>query len=372
MKQPRHPALKKLLSFLAAVAVVTVICITIFQIIPLDSIVTQAQTVSVKTIDSEILADGAITSDNEVVLHFQTGGKLTYLPFKEGDSVTVGQTIARLDTYALQRQLSQALNTYKTTRDTFDQTEDNANSGVLQGQEKYTLDVTNKSGISGQDETNVIGTMVQRIVDQNQANLNSSVVNVELANYALQLASLTTPISGVITQEDVKSAGVNVTPLTTFVIDDPTQLVFRANVLENDIDFIALGQPATIKTSGGKTYQGTVSKIYPEKVTLPTGDKAYQVDVTPNSVLGERMINEAGSVLIQSTLGQGVILIPTWTILDKKYVWVDDDGQAVMKTVTVGQEHGNLTEITAGLTSSDKVIENPESLIAKKYKLLSL
>ena len=43
--------------------------------------------------------------NNQAVLNFQMGGKLTYLPFKEGDVVSQGQTIASIDSYALQKSL---------------------------------------------------------------------------------------------------------------------------------------------------------------------------------------------------------------------------------------------------------------------------
>ncbi len=322
MKQPSQRSLKKILAVLGGALVIALFLIGFTQIIPFNQIATETKTVAVKAVDSQILADGAVTSENEAVLHFQTAGKLVYLPVKEGDNVAAGQTIAQLDTYALQRELTQALNTYQSTRDTFDQSQENSQTGVLQGQQKYGLDVTNKSGISGQNETDVINGMVARILDQNQTDLNSSVINVELANYALQLASLTSPISGVITHEDVTSAGVNVTPLTTFTVDDPKQLVFRANVLENDIDFVAVDQPVTIKMASGKTYQGTVTKIYPQKITLASGDKAYQVDVTSTQLTAGTALGENGSVLIQSTAGQGVMLVPTWTVIGQKYIWV--------------------------------------------------
>ena len=70
-------------------------------------------TVSVKFVSSTITADGAVTAANQARLNFQIGGKLTYLPFKEGDTVSAGQTIAQLDTYELQQELQLAANNYQ-------------------------------------------------------------------------------------------------------------------------------------------------------------------------------------------------------------------------------------------------------------------
>jgi multidrug efflux pump subunit AcrA (membrane-fusion protein) len=182
-------------------------------------------TASVEFVSSTITANGIVAAQNQANLTFQTGGKLTYLPFKVGDSVYSGQTIAKLDTYALQRQLTAALNNYKSTRDTFDQVQENAGDNVLKTQVKPTY-----ATVNGIDISTAVDEAIARIADQNQNTLNNSVINVELANYALQLSSLTSPLKGIITREDVTTAGVNITPATVFTVADPSSMVFRANI----------------------------------------------------------------------------------------------------------------------------------------------
>src|SRR5258708_504915 len=141
----------------------------------------QTQTVNARQLTSQIAADGVITAQNEATLHFQTGGKVVYLGFKAGDHVSQGATIAQLDTYALQRAMTQLLNLYRSTRATFDQTQQNAQNNVLQTQQKPLT-----SGAQ-MDQSNAINDAVKRIVDQNQATLDNSVIAVELSNYAVQL-----------------------------------------------------------------------------------------------------------------------------------------------------------------------------------------
>src|SRR5438067_2003967 len=63
------------------------------------------QTASPHEVQNQILAKGSVRSQNEADLHFQTGGKLIYLPYKEGDVVSQGQTIGSLDSYAIAKQL---------------------------------------------------------------------------------------------------------------------------------------------------------------------------------------------------------------------------------------------------------------------------
>ncbi len=332
----------------------------------------KTEAAEIKSVASVIQADGSITPQSQAALHFQTGGKLTYLPFKEGDSIKQGQTIASLDTYTLQRQLTTALNTYRSTRDTFDQTQQNNQTGVLQGQQRYSLEVLNKVSKSGQDEVDIINDMAKRIVDQNQGNLDNSVIQVELSNYALQLASITSPLSGIITHMDVTTSQVNVTPTTSFIVVDPSTLVFRANILENDIDFVTEGSTVTIKigSGNGKPILGTVSKIYPDKITLTTGQKAYQVDIESAEITKSGVMGQSGTALIQSNAHSTAKLVPTWTVLNHDSLWVLANSKPVIRSVKVGKTHGDMIEILDGLEENDQVITNPESIAAGKYQIL--
>jgi|WetSurMetagenome_2_1015567.scaffolds.fasta_scaffold09159_6 membrane fusion protein, multidrug efflux system len=363
---------KTTLFSLGKIIIASVIIIAAFLFIFKVNSEIKTEALEIKSVASIIQADGAITAQSQATLHFQTGGKLAYLPFREGDKVYQGQTIASLDTYALQRQLTAALNTYRSIRDTFDQTQENTQTGVLRGQQKYSLEITNKMGTGGQAEEDIINNIAKRILDQNQATLDNSVIQVELSNYALALATVTSPISGVITHMDVATPLVNVTPATAFTVADPSSLVFRANVSENDIDFISVGNAVTVRlgSGNGKSISGTVSKIYPDKVTLSTGQKAYLVDIESKNIDQFTVMGQSGTALIQSNSKNNVKLVPTWTVLNHDSVWVLAGGSPVLRQVTVGKTHADMTEILSGLETKDRIITNPESIAAGKYKIL--
>jgi len=329
----------------------------------------KTETVDVNSISQQILATGNIAAQNQVVLNFQIGGKLIYVPFKEGDQIYQGQTIAQLDASDLQRKLQLALNTYQSTRDTFDQTQNNSQNQVLQGSQQFVLETQNKVGVSGQAETDIINNTVKRILDQNQNNLNISVLNVELANSALQFTTLTSPINGIVLHEDVNTAGVNITPMTSFIVADPKSIVFSANVRQQDVDFISLGNAVTISLDAMKeqTMQGVVDRIYPQKTVLPNGDQVYRVDVKINNPPTSLKFGQSGTVLIKSNFNQKVILVPSWTVLSDSNVWVSSNGKPVLKKVNTGDTINGQTEVLSGLNDSDKVITNPESIISKRY-----
>jgi len=336
----------------------------------------QTESIAVRAIGTNIVADGTIHSQNEATLHFPTGGKLTYLPFKEGDTVYQGQTIAQLDIYPLQKQLSAALNAYRITRDTFDQTQDNVTNGIVQGQQKANLEgknlgLTSVTSLNPDDNLNtIVNDIVKRIVDQNQANLDNSVIQVQLANYAMQLATITSPIDGIILHEDVTTPNIIVSPANGFTIVDPSVYVFKANVPAQDIDFIRTGAIASVTLTGNDhAISGTVIKVYPQKITLANGQEVYQVDVQSDD-LKNAAYGQSGTVIIASSNNQTTILAPTWTILGNNYVWVAINNKAVLQKVTVGKVHENYTELVSGVNEQDKIITNPMSVAANYYQAL--
>lgn len=319
-------------------------------------------TSSVQFVSSTIVADGVVTAENQATLAFQIPGKLTYLPLHEGDKVYAGQVIAELDTYQLQRDLTLALNAYQATRDTFDQTQENLGDNITKSQ-------TTPTYSNAFDSIGAVNDAIARIANQSQLGLNNSVINVELANYALQLSKLISPLKGIVTHESVTTTGVNITPATTFSVADPSSIVFRANVPTQDIYYISEGATVSVSVDGlPDKFDGTVVKIYPSKVILPTGEAVYQVDIASDQLKKIAKLDDTGTAII-STNSVNVALVPAWTVLSGKYIWTYDGGTPELKGVTVGKTHGNEIEITGGLTPDDKIIIDPKVIQSKKYQI---
>lgn len=332
-----------------------------------------AQSAAVKSVDSSIVVDGVVTAQDEANLHFQTGGKLVSVPVKEGDKVYQGQTVAQLDTYALQRQLQEALNTYTSTRNSFDQTQQSNANKYTQNTQNTAFNVAG-AGVgqygANNSATSYIDQVAQRILSSSQAGLNTSVDNVEIANYAIQMATLTSPLTGVVTHEDVDVAGQNVTPTTSFVVADPTTKVFRANIPASYIDYMQVGMNASVMLDGSQNkINGTIVKIYPSKVTLGSGESVYQVDIQSDQIISSGKLDQAGSAIIMTNV-ENLTLVPAWTVLSGKYVWVENNDKLILRTVTVGKVHGKEIEITGGLASGDRVITDPKLVPSQKYPLL--
>ncbi len=332
----------------------------------------KSETVNLKAVNSQIMVEGFVRSQNEASLHFQTGGKVVYLPFKEGTTVKQGQTIASLDTYTIQKQLEAAMNNYDAANAAYKQTKANANDKVLKSQLVYPYDYYQIAGIKGDEKADAIQTAVDHLRQQSKDNVNNAAIQIELAQYALTLASINAPFNGVITHEDINTPYVMATPSTTFNIIDPKALVFRVNISEDEINYVSGGAKATIKLNGmqDQTFDGTVIKIYPDKLSLPNGENVYQVDIASDQIPTLGKYKQGGVAFITNIYDKQVFLAPTWLILNGQNIWVEENGSAVLKQVVIGNVNGAYTEIVSGLNANDKIIVDPSTIVSKKYLVL--
>lgn len=303
-----------------------------------------SESAKVENLNSQILADGNVASEDEAVLHFQTGGKLVYLPLKEGDKVSKGQTIAKLDTYTIQKQLTQTLNNFKVTRNNFDQLQDN-------------------------NKDKILNDIAKRIVDQQQMGLDNAVINVDLMNYAIQLSNLVSPINGTIIHQDVSEINMNITPANSFTVANTSKLIFKANLLEDYVQFVKEGDESVIKVKGDDTeYSGTVSKIYPEKIKLANGQSVYKIDIKSADLQKKAKYNQTGTVVIKPANREEILVVPSWTIENNKFVWVKNGNKVEQKSVVTGESFGDKTQIISGISIDDQIITDPKIIVKNKYK----
>jgi RND family efflux transporter MFP subunit len=301
---------------------------------------TTYQTVKVQRQDlsETIELSGKIDADNRADLHFQTGGLITYLPFKENDKVLKNQTIAGLDQRQVQKDLTKYLNLYAIQRNSFENTKDD-------NQSQLSTDTSNQ---------------IKRILENNQYQLNNAVLDVEFKDLALQYSRLTAPFDGIITQMDIKSTGINVLPTDTFQIIDPNSLFFKANIDESDISKINEGQKTilTLDALPNEEFDSTVGTVAFASKETSTGT-AYEAKFPlPSDLLSRLHLGFNGTAKVVLNEKIGVLSLPVDYVRakgDQFFVTIKKDGQYVDQEVKTGIESDTYVEITDGLTEGETV-----------------
>ncbi len=300
-----------------------------------------------ENISQTISITGSIDSNSTANLSFRVSGKLVYLGVKKGDYVYAYQTIGVLDERTVQKNLEIALIDYSKQRLTFDQAlEKNQNR---KPQEALNIDM-------------------KRILENNQFDLDRAIKSVELGDLAKQDSVLTTPISGIVTREDVEIAGVNVSSATTFTVTDLSSLTFKMDVDEADIGKVRQAQKVKVVLDPypDETLNLTVDKIDFVSHTTSTGGTAFTVYANlTNNPDNKYRVGISGNAQIITSEKKNVLTIPVSAISEDNKVFVKTQRGFEERKIKIGLGSDTRTEVVSGLSQNDDVVVEP-TLVPKK------
>ncbi|MBI3954772.1 efflux RND transporter periplasmic adaptor subunit [Candidatus Collierbacteria bacterium] len=303
----------------------------------------QIETVSPerKDLQETLSVSGEVAAEEAVVLKFQTSGLLSWVGVKKGDPVKKFQAIASLDKRQLRKTLEKEMNDYLSERGDFEQTQED-----------------NKSA----KDRHLVTDSIKRILDKAQLDLTNSVLDYEIQDLTVRLATLTSPINGIVTKVDTPFAGVNISPATAeFEIVNPESVYFSAEVDETDISKIKTAQSASlildaypeeaiasaVQSIEFSPKSGGTGTVYETKLSLPDN----------NSLRFRLGLN--GDALITLNQAFNVLTIPEKALLfdqNKPYVEVLEKDQPVRRFVSIGITTDEYVEITSGLNEGDLVV----------------
>lgn len=295
-------------------------------------------TVKEQTLQEKLIFSGEIDADEKATLKFQTPGKLAWIGVKEGDIVNQYQTIASLDQRSVRKELGKKLNLYAKTRLDFDQTQD--------------------------DNEVVVNDRIKRILEKAQFDLTNSVIDVELQDLTIQFSSISTPISGVVTNLTHPNAGVNVGVTEQIAeIVNPETVYFSASADQTDLPNIKEGMsgeiifdaypdvtvPATVRSISFTPKEDETGTVYDVKIDFDADNSTFQYRLGMTGDI-EFIIKERPAAYV----------VPSAYIKkegEKSYVTKIVKGRRVKTEVKIGETIDNLTEVLSGLKEGDVVYD---------------
>jgi HlyD family secretion protein len=203
--------------------------------------------------------------------------------------------------------------------------------------------------------------------DGNTAEIVAAQARVDASQAALNMARLTAPFSGTVTESnslpgDQVSAGA-----TAFRLDDLSRLYVDVEVSEVDINSVAVGQPATLTFDAilGREYHGEVVEVS-QVGTVEQGVVNFKVtvelkDADPSVKPG---MTAAVNIVVEEI--QDVVLVPNRAVRlvdGERVVYLLVDGQSVKKEIRLGSSSDTMSVVAVGdVQEGDVVILNPPSL----------
>jgi RND family efflux transporter MFP subunit len=302
-----------------------------------------------------VLVDGNLAMPDKAYLSFGITGTVEEILVSQGDNVTEGELLARLDAPSLQSAV-----------DTAQLQVEIAENQVAAAWAQYEIAQDNlDNGVPSQSHV-----VLEQQVAIAQANWGTAKLNLKIAKLNLDSSELnldkgviTAPFDGVVASitiiegQEISTASL-ATPAITLVGTGSIEM--RGTIDELNVASVKLGQTAdiTLDALPDEQVTGTVAFISPMG-TVVAGIVSYATTITipnPTPELKDGMSATAEVVIARR---DNVLLIPNTVIqgtVQNPFVAVLVDGSEENRQVTLGLGDGANTEVLSGLEEGEQVV----------------
>lgn len=310
------------------ILIVLVVAVVLFLIFRNKNTEVKTTTVQKGNLKEEMVLSGEIAATNYAKLSFETSGKIVYVGVKEGDKVTKGKLLSKLDTTVLNSSYQVALSNLRiyeaTLANIHDQVKDHSGDETFAQKDSRTTA---------------------------EANKDKAYEAVIAAKRNLDGASLYSPFDGIVTYLQHPFTGVysSLGSVEAEVID-PSTMYFSVLADQTEVTKLKKDQKVSIVLDSfdSKEYEGVISSI---SFTPKLGESGsvYSVKVAFTNV---DLINSAFKIAMSGDAKfivsekNDVYYVPsTYVKQDKtgKFVKVDEKGKKVY--IETGIESEDSTEI---------------------------
>ena len=340
--------------------------------------------VTLGSVDNYYEATGTVQAKTTTQVSSNIMGRITSLPFSEGDTVSRGQVLIQIDNSENQTRYDKAYAGLKEARAALIEIDRNADAATAAvgtaeankdlaektfGRIKQLYDrgsATGQEFDEAQSRVRTAGTELERAkasveairskkkqvearIEQAQADIASTKV---YAGYA----KITSPVSGVIVKKLAEQGAIASPGQPILSIEDNSRYRLEADVETSRAGQIRVGQRVNVRIDalGSDTF-GTVSEI------LPAADPSsrtvtVKIDLPSDPALRSGLYGLARFPLA----GKEAISVPETALVKRGqltgvYV-VSSEGTAVFRIVTTGDTADGRVEVLSGLSEGDEIV----------------
>ena len=301
---------------------------------------------------------GNIQPFNRAAIFARVNGYVKSWDHDIGSPVKSGQALATIDAPDLDQQLGQAKATLASVRANLQIASLTANRNNI---------LLQKQIVAQQlaDQTTADATAKEAVVDANEA-------NVRQLEAMQSFKTLAAPFDGVVTARNVEigqlinSGGGSGQAL--FEVSDLHRVRIFVQVPQSFSAGLTPGMKATFEMPQypGVQFDATLSHI---SKAINATSHSMQVELQADNAAGKFFGGSYCNVHFEVPTPANLVTIPSTALVtgnqDTQVATLDGNNKVVLKSVQLGRDLGDSVEVIAGLTPSDRIINNPpETLVA--------
>jgi len=286
-------------------------------------------TVARQRINALVTAAGALSSRNSSVLSSKVMGRITFVGAREGDRVSAGKLLLRIESGEIIAQAAQAQAAFNNAKLQYDR-------------------------IKGLYDAKA-STQVE--MDQATLGLESAQAGLTAAKAMESYTTIIAPISGQIVEKRINLGEMAMPGQPLIRIEDNRNLRLEVTVREQDILHIRTGGKAKVEVDAmpGVPITGTVAQVV-QASDVRTHSFVVKIDIPSRDGLITGMYGKAFFPIGSKE----VVLVPKNAVVELSGITgvytVPADGAARFQMVQLGDAQGDRVEVLTGLADGDRVV----------------
>lgn len=188
---------------------------------------------------------------------------------------------------------------------------------------------------------------------------------IKSAQKTISDATVTAPISGVITTKNIVAGTVLSQASPAYIITDMSKVKIDVAVTQQVINTLSVGQQVDVVLSAisQEPFQATITTINP----VANAQGTYDVQVELNNPDGVLKVGMLGEVSFTKESAENTIVLPRSCVIEKDneiYVYIEENGKAKKVLVTTGIDTGENIQITSGLEEGMNVVTKGQTYLS--------
>lgn len=334
--------------------------------------------VTYKDMPLQIHNDANVTALNKATITPTLTGQVVYA-VKVGDQVQQGQTVATVDTSALQQQLA-------SLQGQLAQAQSQSYASAVTTTTAASIDRTQLEQAQRMREAGIITQKeYDRILERSQpqtttvttgggGGINTAAIEAQIAQVSAQMAASTivAPIAGTVTSIYNEDRQMAIADRPFMMIQQSTPMVASLSIPRDAA--MKLGTPEAkngmkvLLKVGDQELPGELTYV---DITQPENVPSVLVKATFNNEKGLIKAGEFYTLVIESNVKAKMLTVPTKAVRenqDGKYVYVLTENNTVdVRVVEVGITEGDDVAIISGLNEGDKVITTDGTFVLGEF-----
>lgn len=334
--------------------------------------------VTYKDMPLQIHNDANVTALNKATITPTLTGQVVYA-VKVGDQVQQGQTVATVDTSALQQQLA-------SLQGQLAQAQSQSYASAVTTTTAASIDSTQLEQAQRMREAGIITQKeYDRILERSQpqtttvttgggGGINTAAIEAQIAQVSAQMAASTivAPIAGTVTSIYNEDRQMAIADRPFMMIQQSTPMVASLSIPRDAA--MKLGTPEAkngmkvLLKVGDQELPGELTYV---DITQPENVPSVLVKATFNNEIGLIKAGEFYTLVIESNVKAKMLTVPTKAVRenqDGKYVYVLTENNTVdVRVVEVGITEGDDVAIISGLNEGDKVITTDGTFVLGEF-----